>query len=241
MNFVEHYDKLKKLMYTQGGKPFSGNYIYSRDKDDDVYKMGMSQAGLFKRVASAKSCYPFQNEFHLHYLIISLDGQYTKGEKSTTRQIEDDLLTTSKAMSTVELQKHKKKEEGRRPREYRIVSTKAKLYTLLKDTLNKHRDKWDYLVIFSEKGWHIVANNRVVPVPITNINQLKRKPNSYEGRPDVESLPLNKTHLVLKKGLKVGDTVTGTNWAPFVVEEIISKKRVVGKFKGDSKLYDIIV
>ena len=100
MNYIKYNKQLKNLLYSNGGKPYSGNYIYSRDADDDTYKIGMSQAGLFNRVQAAKSCYPYQSEFWMHYLIISLDGQYKKGTKSTTRHIEDDLLTTSKSMST---------------------------------------------------------------------------------------------------------------------------------------------
>jgi hypothetical protein len=239
MNYVEHLSKLKKLLYTQGGKPYSGNYIYSRDADDDTYKIGMSQSSLFNRVKTAKSCYPYQNEFFIHYLIISLDGQYKKGSKSSTRHIEDDLLTTSKSLSTVELQKSEKKEEGRRAQEYRLISTKAKLYSLLTNTLNKHRERWDYLIVFSKKGWSIIPNDRIVAKPITNINQLKKKADTYKGRPDIESLPLNKTKLILPKDIEVGTIITNDNWAPFSVVQIISKTHIVGKFKNDKKHYDI--
>ena len=55
MNFVKNQDKLKDLLYTKGKKPYSGNYIYSRDETDGVYKMGMSEAGLHKRIMKAKN------------------------------------------------------------------------------------------------------------------------------------------------------------------------------------------
>ena len=133
MNYIKYNKQIKTLLHTNGGKPYSGNYIYSRDIDDYTYKIGMSQAGLYNRVQTAKSCYPYKSEFWIHYIIISLDGQFSKATKSTTRHIEDDLLTTSKTMSTVSLQKSEI-EEGRRPTEYRFVATKVKLYTNKKYT-----------------------------------------------------------------------------------------------------------
>ena len=96
----------------------------------------------------------------------------------------------------------------------------------------------DYLVVFSKNGWHIIANNRVVPMPITTITMLKPKATATK-TPVVDSLPLNKTALVLPKGTKVGDKIPKSdNWDSFTVVGIIDKKHIVGKFKG-KKLYDI--
>ena len=93
-------------------------------------------------------------------------------------------------------------------------------------------------VRISESGWHIVANNRVVDTPITSIYILKLK--KFASTPTIHSLPVNKTKLVLPKGLKVKDVVPASdNWGSFVVMEIISKKHIVAKFKGDKTLYDI--
>ena len=77
MNFIRHQNDIKKLLTTQGGRQYSGCYIYSRDQHDKTHKIGMSQAGLFRRIKQAGSCYPFKTEFWLEYVIISLDGHYT--------------------------------------------------------------------------------------------------------------------------------------------------------------------
>jgi hypothetical protein len=236
MNFVKHEKTLKKLLTTKGGKGYSGNYIYSRDEKDNTLKIGMSEAGLWGRLKNAKSCYPFKHEFWLKYAIISLDGHYTKGKKSTTRTIENALHLESKNLTTVTMEK----EEGKRPREYRIFSNNRQLYNLLKKTLNKHRDSWDYLVVFSTKGWHIVANDREVNLPIKTITSLK--PKNKDKQPDIFSLPLNNTYLALPKGLKVGDKVPKSdNWEAFTVMQIISKKHIIAKFKRTKTLFDVTI
>ena len=178
MNFVKYQEQLKSLLHTEGGKPYSGCYIYSRLEDDNTVKLGMSEAGLFKRIAQAKSCYPYKNEMFLHFIIVSLVGQKKqKGIKSTTRYIENELLTQSKHMSTVEMEPSESKEEGNRPTEYRILGTSATLHKLIQVSLNKHREKWDYLIVFSSTGWNIIPNDRLKDKPISNIRQL-----NYKGR-----------------------------------------------------------
>jgi len=240
MNFVKHEKDIKKLLATQGGKTYSGCYVYSRDEKDRTKKIGMSQAGLFSRIKSAKSCYPYKTEFWLEYIIISLDGHYKKGQTSNTVLIEKALHAESKHMSTVEMQKEIP-EQGKRPREYRIVSTKTQMESLLAKTLNTHREKWDYVIIFSIGGWHIVANDRLMTTPIASINKLKPKKNANK-TPTIYSLPLNKTTLVLPKNIKVGDIVEKSdNWGKFKVIEILSKTHIVATFPPSKKEYNITV
>ena len=241
MNFIKHQKDIKKLLTTQGNKPYSGCYVYSRDENDRTHKIGMSQAGLFRRIKQAGSCYPYKSEFWLEYVIISLDGQYTKGKKSNTIEIENALHTESKNMSTVKIQENTEKEQGQRPKEYRMMSTDNQMYNLLKKTLNKHRDKWDYLVVFSATGWNILPNDRIVATPITTITKLKPKKNANKS-PVVHSLPLNKTKLLLPKNLKPRDVVAKSdNWGKFVVVEVISKKHIVAKFPPSKKEFDIYI
>ena len=198
----------------------------------------MSQAGLWKRLSQAKSCFPYKNEFWLKYIIISLDGHYTKGEKSTTITIENALHAESKHLSTVTMDKSENPEEGKRPREYRLFANNTQVHSLLKKTLNKHRKAWDYLVVFNRTGWHIIPNNRVVESPIKSIASLKPKSNAKQ--PEIASMPLNKTKLVLPKDVRVDQVIPRSdNWAEFRVVEVISKKHIAAKFKGDKKIYDI--
>jgi hypothetical protein len=197
----------------------------------------MSQSGLFTRLKQAKSCYPYKTEFWLQYVIISLDGTYTKGERSTTIQIENALHEESKTLSTVTMQKDLDPEQGKRPREYRVLSNDTQLRTLLKKTLNANRKKWDYIVSFTKTGWSIIANDRVIDTPISSIARLKPKKNA--STPNIHSLPLNKSNLILPKGLKDGDTVPASdNWAKFKVFKIINSKHIVATFRG-KKQYDI--
>ena len=238
MNFTKNQSDIKKLLTTQGGKPYAGCYIYSRDEHDVTKKTGMSQAGIFRRLIQAKSCYPYKTEFWLEYVIISLDGIYTKGIKSTTVQIENALHDESKNLSTVKMQEEIP-EQGKRPREYRILASDVQMQSLLKKTLNKNRTKWDYIVVFSKTGWHIIANDRIISTPITRNSLLKPK-DTADTKAKIYSLPLNKTKLVLPKGLKEGDVVPASdNWKAFTVVEVISKKHVIGRFKGSKLEYDI--
>ena len=115
MNFIRHQSDIKKLLTTQGGRSYSGCYVYSRDQNDKTHKIGMSQAGLFRRIKQAGSCYPYKSEFWLEYVIISLDGHYTKGKKSTTIHIENALHNESKHVSTVKMQEDTEKERGHEP------------------------------------------------------------------------------------------------------------------------------
>ena len=238
MNFVKHQAQLKALLHTEGGKPYSGCYVYSRLEDDTTVKLGMSQAGLFGRIAQAKSCYPYKNEMYLHFIIVSLDGQKkAKGTKSTTRYIENELLTQSKHMSTVDMEPsetsgaYSDKEEGNRPTEYRILGTSATLHKLLQVSLNKHRDKWDYLIVFSSTGWNIIPNDRLVDKPITNIKQLNYK---GRGKKTIASQPINSSDLMLHN-CKVGDRIENDNWRPFTITEIINNKHIRVVFDGDKK------
>ena len=110
---------------------------------------------------------------------------------------------------------------------------------MLKKTLNAHRDKWDYVVVFTPGGWHIIPNDRIVAKPITSIAKLKPKKGANKTQV-IHSFPLNKTALVLPNGTRVGGIVPKSdNWMAFEIVEIVNKKLVVGKFKGDKKLYDI--
>jgi hypothetical protein len=236
MNYVKHEKKLKKLLTSEGGKAYSGNYIYSRDENDHTLKIGMSQSGLWRRLRQAKSCYPYEHEFWIKYIIISLDGHYTKGEKSTTVQIENALHAESKTLSTVTMEASQ--EEGKRPREYRLFASNPQLYNLMMKTLNKHKQSWDYIIVFNSNGWHVVGNNRIVDNPIKTIASLKPKVSAKQ--PAIASMPLNKTKLVLPKDVKVGDVIPKSdNWNAFTVKEIISKKHIAAQFKGDKKIYDI--
>jgi hypothetical protein len=118
-----------------------------------------------------------------------LDGHYTKGEKSTTTTIEKALHTASKAVSTVEI--NKSLEERLRARKHWVFSEPYALHHLVKTTLNDNMEAWDYILVFSQNGWHLIPNNRVVAIPIKRIQELA--PRSSPGQPPVASMPINNT------------------------------------------------
>jgi hypothetical protein len=197
----------------------------------------MSQKGLFNRIKKAGACYPYKTEFWLEYVIICMDDTFKRGQKSGTIQIESSLHADSKSVSTVEIQKIDEIEQGKRPREYRVISSDDSLRGLLKKTLNKNLDKWDYLISFNTTGWNIIPNNRLLTIPIPSIAKIKA---TRTGMAQIDSLPLNKTMLVVPKTLKVNDTIPQSdNWGEFVVKKIISKSHIVAQFKGLKTLYDV--
>ena len=237
MNFVANEKLLKKLLISKGKTGYAGNYVYQRDELDKTVKIGMSEAGLFRRLKSAKSCYPYTTEFWVKYLIISIDGHREEGVKSTTRHIETELLTQSKKSSTVSITPATTKEEGKRAREYRIIGSELNLEKLIQSTLNLHRDKWDYLICFSDKGWKIIVNDRLVKKPITSAKMLQY---AGEDQPLISDLEKEKGMVIIPEGVRVGQVIKGDHWKPFTVLRIISKKHLVGRFKGDKHESDII-
>ena len=234
MNFLEHQRAIRKLLHTPGVKPLSGCYIYSRDENDDTVKIGMSEAGLYDRIKGAKSCYPFSNEFWLHFVIISLDGQKgDNGTTSSTRYIENELLTQSKHLSTIEMEAGKAKHKGR-PKEYRLIGKSLNLHKLIQDTLNKFRTKWDYLIVFDRNSWNITRNFKTVKKPIANIEVL-----SYAGEDMDQRVEDADPSVHVPKNAKVGDKIPSPNWPTFTIREILPKKQYMVNFHRDKRLYRI--
>ena len=77
-----------------------------------------------------------------------LDCAYTKNPTNTI-QIGSALHEESKHVSTVKMSEEIDPEQGKTPRDYRVLSNKTQLRTLLKKTLNNNRKKWDYLIVMA--------------------------------------------------------------------------------------------
>jgi hypothetical protein len=173
----------------------------------------MSEAGLFRRVKQAKSCYPFPDEFWLQMLIITLDTQRGKG--SATRQIETALLTEAKLMKTIALAKEeevdgegepvKRKEQGNRPREYRIVGERKNLNLSVEKVLNKVH-VWKYVVVFSPNGWEIITNDGSnKPINDKNRRLLWARNDKFQQRPEIGKAKAAVVDVFIPGVLKVGD------------------------------------
>ena len=135
MNFVNNQKNIKNKLLN--GKRVSGCYIYSRHKNDDIFKIGMS-INLFGRMNALKSAYPMPDEFYIHMFIFS----------KKPRQIEAKLLSNK---LLCKLPKDKKS-QGLRPREFRRAS-KSLLYKVVKQTLRDNKKLWNKLIIFSSNCW----------------------------------------------------------------------------------------
>ena len=122
MNFVGHLKDIQRNLFKNN--KFAGCYIYSRDLNDTTYKPGMSEANLFARVKTAKSCYPYKSEFFIHMYIIC-------HEKANVRPLGKTLLAESKLLEKLYVEKTKdaflKVEQGNRPSEYRIAASRKDL------------------------------------------------------------------------------------------------------------------
>lgn len=173
MNFVAHLTDIQNKLFRRDR--FGGCYVYSREMGDVTFKLGMSE-NLFARVKQAKSCYPYPSEFWLHMLMIC-------HRKADIRPLEKKLLTNKQLIKTVEDEEPEvcecktskceckpktKKEQGNRPREYRIATSRTILNTAVYHTLNDNRKLWDMVVVFGHDGWVLIANDE----PIKSISML---------------------------------------------------------------------
>ena len=173
MNFVKHLKDIHNNLFRRDR--FGGCYIYSRDKDDTTFKLGMSQ-NLFGRVKQAKSCYPYPSEFWLHMLMIC-------HRKADIRKLEANLLK-NKHLKKIE-KEHKVcecetaececKEQGNRPREYRIASSRDVLNGAVYQTLNDNRKLWDIVVVFGPDGWTVIENSAVKSISMLGPSASKTK------------------------------------------------------------------
>jgi hypothetical protein len=156
MNFVKHQQDIQNDILHPKGKisnlKFSGIYIFSRLQDDNVFKIGMSESDLFRRLVTHKSCYPFQSEYWLQYLVICNDTEY-RDEKSNrkksddTRKLEKAILASPHLKNFVEEEKITLGiEQGKRAREYRAVEVH------IDNTKKKQSDEYeDAQIVFATK------------------------------------------------------------------------------------------
>lgn len=212
MNFVKHLEDIQNKLFKRNR--FSGCYVYSRDQDDTTFKLGMSETNLFGRVKSAKSCFPYKSEFWIHIYIICHD-------KSKVRPLEKKLLAESRHLKKVDVETEETKEQGARPREFRIAATRANLNMAMCNVLNKHKELWDLVIIFGEKGWVMHKNTK--PLTNTMFNPgAGRQMNAIEHG----------------KSLKVGDMAYVVYKATDASKPTISKKgKIIQRMKFNFKVH----
>ena len=145
--------RIKKLLQMpEKGKYYKGLYVISRDENENKnnelqYKIGMAHGsgGLYKRVQSYEMCYPYKDEFFVHFFIITHTEQDAKDLEK--------VILDYKSMIHVKRPKDEAKET-----EYRIVSKKETLHNALLKALKDNSMMWSYIVVLGEKGWKLIKN-----------------------------------------------------------------------------------
>lgn len=220
MNFVKYQKILRPLLDN-----LAGLYCYSPIQKDKTFKIGMSEKGIHQRLKQHKSCYPFPSEYWLQLVVIA--------DVKHTRKLETAILDETKSMSTISVEETK--EQGNRPREYRLFGNRSKVNFAFEKVLNRkeNRGLWQKVVVFSPNGWHVIKNS-MLPKPISSSSQLSQKSVRYEKRPpldEVEVLPYEKTEIEWTGKEKVGEKIK-TKWGTMTITKIISKKKIQGKWHG---------
>ena len=161
---------------------YKGIYVLSRDEELDKngklqYKIGMAHGsgGIYERLKSYKNCFPYEDEFYLHFCIITPKEEDAKKlEKIILRSDEEDEETKRKTLEPV-------KRPGRihdpKNTEYRIVAKKSALHNALLKSLRDNPKLWDYAIIFGNQGWKMLPNTGA---DLQNSGALS-KPSSNDG------------------------------------------------------------
>lgn len=225
MNYVKYQSEIKGLLDKK-----SGIYLFSREQKDKTFKFGMSEAGLFSRLRQHKSCYPFKSEYWLQMIILT--------DNKHTRILEKTFLAETKTRHTITVEDSDIKEQGNRPREYRVFGNRTEINTVVRNILNekKNRDQWQYCIVFSENSWKILKNislTKSVSLPVDNVGTLSPLSARISTRPPIEpikALPYKESEVDVKGELKVKGKIK-TKWGVATITKIISKDKVLCKWK----------
>ena len=231
MNFTDNQFAIEKLLMLPdkvAGKKnksayFKGVYIFSRDYDDNSYKIGMAWGigGLFQRLKSYKICYPYKNEFFLQYLLISATADDAK-------TLETKVLASKKLESVDE----NPTVEGRRSREWKMVSKREVLNNVLKSSLNANPNLWTPCIVFGKTGWIIHINNgKALPDLVRPSSSRATQHSLFEAVPRTSEFYIAGTE-------QVGDAVA-TPWGPAVVVKIHKNKDLELKWVDWSGSYRV--
>ena len=145
--------RIKKLLQMpEKGKFYKGIYVISRDKNNNndtklQYKIGMAygEGGLYNRIRSYEMCYPYPDEFWIHFCIL------THTEKDA-RALEKVILAY-KSITAVMRPKDLSKET-----EYRTVTKRETLHNALLKALKDNSEMWSYIAVLGEIGWKLIKN-----------------------------------------------------------------------------------
>jgi hypothetical protein len=234
MNYVDFEKTIKKLLIypdtykTKSGKDASqyckGIYIISRHKDDLTYKIGVAygKGGLRNRVHSYKLCYPYSDEFYVHYLIIGTTDV-------DSRILEDVILKDTSLKNTIE----NPTAEGRKSKEYKMVASADQLKAALTTALQTNLNLWTHAFTFGKQGW-----NRIIQ---TDKITLKKPHHASIKRPGVwDKLDISNLDFIVNmdRAWNVGDNMD-TPWGLGTVKKMYKNGDLDMSFTGYAGAYRI--
>ena len=239
MNFIDYEKSLSRLLklpdtrLSQGKIPkqvtqyFKGIYVISRNKDDLTFKIGVAygQGGLKPRLQSYKLCYPYKDEFYIHYIIITPTGD------GDAKQLEKIILSNK----TLEHTEENKSAEGKKSKEYKVVSSHSILKQVLIAAMDANPNLWTHCVVFGDNGWNIIRNfdGSAIKKMVRPRYTSSKKPSLYD------NVDVNlKDFYVTKRTWKKGDIID-TPWGKAEVVKVYKNGQLEGKWEGYSGTWRI--
>lgn len=157
MNFKDNQNDVRQLLkYPDRVKSkisgrlrpryFPGCYLITRKLNDNEWKVGTS-SNLYMRLKDYKICWPYEDEFYIDYLVISATS-------SDSKSIEKQLLNEKKLKEI----KFNPLSQGKNSQEYRVVTKKVTLKTVVKKVLESNRNEWTHIIVFGLNGWRVLLN-----------------------------------------------------------------------------------
>ena len=149
MNFNLHERDLKDFLSDDLGERYRGVYVISRHKNDTSFKIGVSygKGGLFNRLKSYKICWPYEDEYYLHFAALTFSADDAKIlEKSLLNHstIKNKLIKWVDSIPQARLSK-----------EYKVLAKRDVIMNAMLDTLIKHPNKWVAITTFTDHNWKI--------------------------------------------------------------------------------------
>ena len=191
MNFVKYERTIQSLLPAGTG----GCYIYSQSKNDRVFKIGTAWGDLFDRIRRQKFCYPYKNEYFLHYIWVTSTTREDVYRRKKATTLERSLLNYvgKKVKGTRNQYKltastiidddddDDEKEQGRRPLEFRFVGSKERLKKLIQDVFMT-TPLWSKMIEFRPRTWDVSYAFQYGLQPIQDGDLESQKTTTRSGR-----------------------------------------------------------
>lgn len=189
MNFKDNQKNIQKLLRsgtrtTRSTNPkkagekkttyYRGLYVISRGEGDSTFKIGMAHGdgGLFTRLKSYKLCWPYENEFYVHYLVVCPTAKDAK-------ELERQVLKNKRSLKGI---KKNPEAQGKASNEYRVTASKDALKKVLMDAMDRNRDTWEALVVFGKTKWTIKEQDEKLLSGAERPSEKRGKKKGFDGK-----------------------------------------------------------